>query len=57
MFLVHIKAGDPFVAGPKGGRSYELAAVYLCAALGILLTGPGRLSIDALLFGKKPPSA
>jgi putative oxidoreductase len=51
-FTVHIKNGDPFVA-TQGGRSYELAAAYLGSALLILFTGPGTLSLDAVLFGKK----
>lgn len=48
-FQVHIAAGHPFVA--QGGPSYELAVVYLAASLLFLLAGPGRLSLDALLFG------
>ena len=45
-----IVRGDPFV-GKEG--SYELALVYFCVALLLLLIGPGRLSIDAMLFRKK----
>ena len=49
----HLGQGDPFVGA--GGPSYELAAVYLAAALMLLLTGPGRLSLDAALFGQRQP--
>jgi putative oxidoreductase len=52
IFTVHIKAGDPFVAR-GGGRSYELAALYLGFAVMMILTGPGKLSIDARLFGRR----
>ena len=48
---VHLPHGDPFVS-PTGGRSWELAASYLAAALTVLLAGPGRLSLDYLLFGR-----
>jgi putative oxidoreductase len=44
--------GDPFVA-MGGGPSYELAAVYLCLALLMLAAGPGRFSLDRLLFGRR----
>lgn len=47
--MVHLAAGDPFV-NVTGGRSYELAALYLGVALLVLLAGPGRFSLDALLF-------
>lgn len=44
--------GDPFVAG-GGGASYELAAVYLCISLVLIAVGPGRLSLDRVLFGAR----
>ncbi len=47
----HKLKGDPLVG--KGGGSYELAALHLLAALTILITGPGKLSVDRLLFGAK----
>lgn len=49
--MVHIPHGDPFVSA-KGGPSFELAAIYLACALLFVVLGPGRLSLDALLFGK-----
>lgn len=42
---------DPFVA-LKGGRSWELAGVYLCIAVLLLLAGPGRFSLDRVVFGE-----
>ncbi len=41
---------DPFVSA-TGGPAYELAALYLCISLLLLLAGPGRFSLDQLLFG------
>jgi len=43
---------DPFVA-LQGGRSYELASVYLCVTVLLLLAGPGRFSVDRVAFGEK----
>jgi putative oxidoreductase len=47
-----VMRGDPFVAA-GGGPSYELAAVYLCVALVLIGVGPGRLSLDRVLFGSR----
>ena len=55
--LVHFPKGDPFVA--PGKPNWELAAVYFVVSLLILATGPGRFSLDAMLFGRccvKTPS-
>jgi putative oxidoreductase len=50
---VHLKAGDPFVGGP-GQHSWELAAVYFVIVVNLLLLGPGRFSVDAFLFNRRP---
>ena len=47
-----IKNGDPFVSSSAGGMSYEPAAVFLCIALVLLALGPGRISVDRVLFGR-----
>lgn len=43
---------DPFVSA-TGGRSFELALVYLSIALTVMLLGPGKFSLDSKIFGKK----
>lgn len=50
--LLSLQKGAPFVSSKPGGPAYELAALYFIIALALLLTGPGKLSLDALLFGK-----
>jgi putative oxidoreductase len=51
-----IVLGDPFVPTGPGG-SYELASVYFCIAILLLLAGPGRFSADSAIFGPKDPEA
>jgi putative oxidoreductase len=53
--MVHLPNGDPFVGQP-GKPSFELAAAYLANAILFVLLGPGMLSLDGLLFGKKNAS-
>lgn len=45
---VHLPAGDPFVGSP----SFELPAVYLACAILFAVLGPGKISLDALVFGR-----
>lgn len=45
-------AAHPFVGGP-GEPSKELAATYFGFALLLLLNGPGKISVDGLLFGRE----
>lgn len=54
--MMHMKWGDPFLLKPTGEgytAGWEFAALYLFAFACVTLTGPGRLSVDYLLFGKK----
>jgi putative oxidoreductase len=51
--------GMPFVS-QTDCMTWELAAVYFCLSLVLLLGGPGLLSVDRLIFGKpatSPPPA
>jgi putative oxidoreductase len=50
----HVMRGDPWVGQ---GASFELAALYFMIALFFGLLGPGRFSLDALLFGKNSSSS
>lgn len=55
-WMAHISQGHPFVGAP-GSPSWEPAAGYFAIAILFLLAGPGRLSVDALLFGERAESA
>jgi putative oxidoreductase len=48
----HLPQHHPFV-GPPGQPSFEPAAGYLAVMIVLILVGPGALSFDFLLFGKK----
>jgi putative oxidoreductase len=49
---VHLMNGDPFVSF-TGGGSYDHSLQFLVIAVMLLVMGPGRFSVDRLLFGKK----
>lgn len=51
LILAHIPQGHPFVS--QGGPSYELPLLYLVMAILLIALGPGKWSIDALLFARK----
>jgi len=51
LVTVHFKNHDPFVS--PHGPSFESALIYFSIAMVMLLTGPGAISLDALLFGKR----
>jgi putative oxidoreductase len=54
--LAHLPARHPFVNPDPHGPSWELAAVYLAVALLALLAGPGKFSLDYLIFGPRANS-
>ena len=45
-------AGDPFI-NPTGGGSWQLAAAYAGVAALYLGLGPGRFSLDRMIFGER----
>ena len=50
MFVFHIPKGDPFIGTHDHAASFEPALDYLAVSLLLLIAGPGRLSLDALIF-------
>ncbi len=50
MALVHVPQGDPFVGIGRPG--FELALINLAIAFLLVVLGPGRFSLDYLLFGR-----
>ncbi len=60
MFLLtHAPAPHYFIKPQdvKDGSDYESSAMYFIFALTLFLTGPGRLSVDAFLFGRNRSAA
>ena len=55
LVTVHLKSGHPFVS--PHGPSYESALGYFAVAMLMMLTGPGQLSLDYLLFGRRQQTA
>ncbi|HET6863409.1 MAG TPA: DoxX family protein [Pyrinomonadaceae bacterium] len=54
--MVHLPAGQHFIATQAGEPSFEIPVIYLAIALALIALGPGKLSVDWLLFGS-PGSA
>ena len=50
--MVHVPAGHPLISS-KGGPALEPALLYLAVGLLLLFTGPGAVSVDRLLFGRR----
>lgn len=53
LHLHHFIMGDPFV-NLTGGSSYQLPAIYFLVAILFLFMGPGRFSLDRIIFGQVP---
>ncbi len=50
VYMHRFVLGDPFV-NLSGGSSYEPASVFLLIALLLVISGPGRFSLDQRIFG------
>ena len=56
--LIQGHRGESYVALDRPYKpTYELVAHYGIVALGLLLTGPGAVSLDYLLFGRRREAA
>ncbi len=53
---VHFPQHQPYIniTGSPQVHTYELPAHYLIVAFGLLISGPGALSVDAFLFNRRP---
>lgn len=49
-----VHRADPFFMG--GGAAKEPAVIYLAMLCAVLLAGPGRFSLDHLIFGRRKPA-
>ncbi|MBW3637216.1 MAG: DoxX family protein [Armatimonadetes bacterium] len=45
--------GAPMVAPKPSAPSWEMAGLFFFITLALFMTGPGRLSVDYFLFGRK----
>ncbi len=52
VYMHRFVLGDPFV-NLSGGSSYEPASVFLLISLLLVISGPGRFSLDRGIFGAK----
>ncbi len=52
IWTLTFKYAAPFVASTMAPAS-ELPAVYFCVALVLITVGPGRLSLDRAIFGRR----
>ena len=52
VFMHAFKWGHPFIAS-EGGPAYEIALVYLVISILLFGLGPGRLSLDRVIFGSR----
>lgn len=48
-----VHRADPFFMG--GGAAKEPAVIYLVMLTAVLIAGPGKYSLDHLIFGRKKP--
>ena len=54
LYKGHLVAGEGFVSLDRPFKpTYEIVAHFLIVAVAFLLSGPGTLSLDYLLFGRK----